>query len=70
MKHRLKLSTQFILYQPLKTSENNNLLSVTPNSVILECIISLRHVEYYYVVCSHVWCDVILLYYVCLYYCE
>jgi hypothetical protein len=28
--------------------------------VVLEPAISLRRVEYYYVVCAYVWCDVIL----------
>jgi hypothetical protein len=42
----------------IETSENNNSLTVTLNLVILEPTISLRCVEYYYAVCSHVWCDV------------
>jgi hypothetical protein len=58
MKHRLKLSAQFILYQPLQSSENHNLLSVTLNLVILERMISLRCVQYYHAFCSDVWCDV------------
>jgi hypothetical protein len=36
MKHILKLSIWFILYEPLKTLENRNSLTVAPNLVILE----------------------------------
>jgi hypothetical protein len=36
----------------MKTSENHNLLSVTPNLVILETPILLRCVDYYYALCS------------------
>jgi hypothetical protein len=45
-----------------KTSEKHNLLSVTPKLVILEPMISLRCVDYYYAFRSHVWCDVIFSY--------
>jgi hypothetical protein len=38
--------------------ENHNSITVTPNLVILEPTISLRCVEYYYALCSPVWCDV------------
>jgi hypothetical protein len=58
MKYRLKLFIWFILYQPLKTSENRNSLTVAPNLVILEPTISLRCVEYYHALYSSVWCDV------------
>ena len=30
--------------------------------MILEATILLRHVEYYYVVCAYVWCDVNFVY--------
>jgi hypothetical protein len=50
MKHILKLFIWFNLYQPLKTSENRNSLTIAPNLVILEPMISLRCVEYYYAV--------------------
>jgi hypothetical protein len=42
----------------LLASENRISLTVTPNLVILEPTISLRHVDCYYAVCSYVWCDV------------
>jgi hypothetical protein len=42
----------------MKTLEIHNLLSVTPNLVILEPTISLRNVDYYHALCSDVWCDV------------
>jgi hypothetical protein len=41
MKHRLKLFNWLNLYQPLKTSENHNSITVTPNLVILILTISL-----------------------------
>jgi hypothetical protein len=31
---------------------------VTPNLVFLVSTISLRYIDYYYVFCTHVWCDV------------
>jgi hypothetical protein len=62
MKHRLKLFTYFIIYQTLETLENHNSLTVTLNLVILEPTILLQYVEYYYAVCSHVWCDINLSY--------
>jgi hypothetical protein len=40
------------------TSENHNLLSVTPNLVMLEPTILLQCIEYYYALCSTLWCDV------------
>jgi hypothetical protein len=58
MKHILKLFIWFILYQPLKTLENRNSLTVAPNLVILEPTISLRCEEYYHALYSLVWCDV------------
>jgi hypothetical protein len=36
----------------MKTSENRNLLSVTPNLVILETSILLWCIDYYYALCS------------------
>jgi hypothetical protein len=58
MKQRLKLFIWFILYQPLKTLENRNRLTVAPNLVVLEPLVSLRCVEYYHALYSSVWCDV------------
>jgi hypothetical protein len=58
MKHKLKLCTKILLYPTLKSSENHNSLTVTPNLVILEPRISLRCVEHYYAICTYVWCDV------------
>jgi hypothetical protein len=40
------------------TSKIYNLVTVTPNLVILVPTISLCNVEYYYAVRSYVWCDV------------
>jgi hypothetical protein len=41
---------------------NHNSLTVTPILVILEPTISLRRVDYYYVVFSYVWYDVNFVY--------
>jgi hypothetical protein len=41
-----------------KSSENHILLTVTPNLVVLEPTISLRHIDHYYSICAYVWCDV------------
>jgi hypothetical protein len=38
--------------------KNPNFITVTPILVVLEPTISLRRVDYYYIVCSYVWCDV------------
>jgi hypothetical protein len=38
--------------------EIHNLITVAPNLVVLVSTISLRNVEYYYVVYSYVWCNV------------
>jgi hypothetical protein len=40
------------------TSKICNLVTVTPNLVILSPTISLRSIEYYYAVLSYVMCDV------------
>jgi hypothetical protein len=40
------------------TLEIHNIITVTPNLVILVPTISLRSVEYYHTFCSVVWCDV------------
>jgi hypothetical protein len=58
MKHRLQLFIWLFLYQLLKTSENHNSLTVTPNLVILEPTISLRCVEQYHALYSSIWYDV------------
>jgi hypothetical protein len=42
----------------MKPSENHDLKSVTPNLMILVPTILFRCVDYYYVFCIHVWCDV------------
>jgi hypothetical protein len=39
-------------------SEIHNSISVAPKLVVLVPTISLRRVDYYYVVYSYVWCDV------------
>jgi hypothetical protein len=54
MKPMIKIIHLVSLYPTLKSSENHNSLTVTPNLVVLEPAISLRHVEYYYVVCAYV----------------
>jgi hypothetical protein len=38
--------------------ENHNFITVTPNLGVLEPRFSLRCVDHYYAICSHVWCDV------------
>jgi hypothetical protein len=38
--------------------EIHNLITIAPNLVVLVSTISLRNVEYYYVVYSYVWCNV------------
>jgi|SRR5688572_26927760 hypothetical protein len=58
MKHMVKIIHSVSLYPTLKSSENHNSLTVTPNLVVLEPRFTLRRVEYYYTVCSYVWCDV------------
>jgi hypothetical protein len=40
-----------------KCSNDHNFITIAPILVVLEPTISLRRVDYYYVVCSHVWCD-------------
>jgi hypothetical protein len=42
----------------MKPSKNHNLKFVTPNLVILVPTISLRYIDYYYVFCIYIWCDV------------
>ena len=42
----------------METLENLNLLSVTPNLVILEPTISLRCIDYYHALYLSIWCDV------------
>jgi hypothetical protein len=37
-------------------------MTVTPILVVLELAISLRRVDYYYSVCTYVWCDVNFVY--------
>jgi hypothetical protein len=54
----IKIIHSVSLFPTLKSSENHNSLTATPNLVVLEPGISLRRVEYYYAVCSYVWCDV------------
>jgi hypothetical protein len=58
MKRMVKIIHSVSLYPTLKSSENHNSLTVTPNLVVLEPRFTLRRVEYYYTVCSYVWCDV------------
>jgi hypothetical protein len=48
--------------------ENHNFLTVTPNLAVSVSTISLRCIDYYYIVYSYVWCDVNFAYTVCLYY--
>jgi hypothetical protein len=36
----------------------HNFITVTPILVVLKPTISLRRVDYYYAVCTYVWCDV------------
>jgi hypothetical protein len=45
-------------FNHLNLQKNHISLTLTPNLVILEPTISLRRIEYYYVVCAYVWCDV------------
>ena len=51
----------------MKPSKNHNLKVVTSNLVILVPIISLCCIDYYYVFCIHVWCDVNLSFVPCLF---
>jgi hypothetical protein len=62
MKPRIKLCTSFLLYPTFKSLENHNSLLITPNLVVFEPRFSLQYVEYYYAICSYVWCDIIFVY--------
>jgi hypothetical protein len=46
------------LYLTINPLESHNFLTVTPNLVVLEPMISLRCVEYYHALCSQVRYDV------------
>jgi hypothetical protein len=54
----LKCSFELLYSRCLITLEIHNLVTVTPNLVILIPTILLRSTEYYYAVYSYVWCDV------------
>jgi hypothetical protein len=56
MKPRLKLTTWLFFTKHIKLSENHNLLSATPNLVILEPMILLRCVDYCILFSCLVWC--------------
>jgi hypothetical protein len=58
MKPRSNYPLDLFYSRYLITSENRNSITIAPNLVILEPTISLRRVEYFYVVCSYFWCDV------------
>jgi hypothetical protein len=55
------------LYPTCKSSENHNFITITPNLVGLEPMISLRRVEYYYAVVLMFGVMLILPIYICLY---
>jgi hypothetical protein len=58
MKFRFEIMYLVYFYPTLKTSEIHNLITITPNLVILVSTILLRHIDYYYTVYSYVWCNI------------
>ena len=48
----------YSIFNHVDLRKNHNSIAVALNLVVLVSTISLRSVEYYYIVYSHVWCDV------------
>jgi hypothetical protein len=59
MNHTVKIK-QLICFMPNTQifRKNHRSLTVTPNLVVPKPTISLRCIDHFYAICSHVWCDV------------